>query len=87
MPLILLTLFFAVLATVEWRRLPAVARVYVGVATACAIGAIAHPGMTIAEVIGQARDGIAVVLAAARMAGFAAVMVSVATALRRLALR
>jgi hypothetical protein len=87
MPLTLLALFFAICATVEWRRLPVVARVYLGVATAFGIGAIAHPGMTVADALDQTRDGITVVLAAARMAGFAAVMVSVATALRSLALR
>jgi hypothetical protein len=87
MPLILLALFFAVLATVEWKRLPLVARVYLGVATAFGCGALAHPGMTIGDAIAQTRDGITFVLAVARLAGFAAVMVSVATALRSLALR
>jgi hypothetical protein len=84
MPLLLLALLFAVFATVEWKRLPVVARVYLGVATAFAIGAVAHPGSTIVEAIEQNGDGIAVVLEAARAAGFAAVMISVATALRRL---
>jgi hypothetical protein len=83
MPLLLLALLFAVFATVEWKRLPLVARVYVGVATAFAIGALMHPGGTIAQVIEEHHDGIAVVLEAARAAGFAAVMVSLATALRR----
>jgi hypothetical protein len=87
MPLLLLALLFAVFATVEWRRLPVIARVYIGVATAFAIGAGTYPGMSIIEAIEQSRDGIAVLLDAARMAGFAAVMVSVATALRKLALR
>ena len=87
MPLLLAALLFALFATVEWRRLPVVARVYLAVATAFAIGAVTHPGMTVADAAGQARDGIEVVLAAARMAGFAAVMVSVATALRSRALR
>ena len=86
MPLLLLALFFAVFATVDWRRLPFIARVYVGVATAFAAGAVVHPGMTIAQAIGEA-DGIALLLAVARMVGFAAVMVSVATALRRYVLR
>ena len=87
MPLLLAALFFAVFATVEWRRLPTVARVYLGVATAFAIGAFTHPGMSVADAIDQGRDGIAVLLAVARMAGFAALMVSVATALRSAALR
>jgi len=87
MPLALLALFFAVLATVEWRRLPVIARVYLGVATAFAIGAAQYPGMTIADAVEHTRDGIAVVIEAARAAGFAAVMISVATALRNYSLR
>jgi hypothetical protein len=87
MPLVLAALLFAVLATVEWNRLPVVARIYLGAGTAFAIGAIAHPGLNISDAIAQARDGIGVVLAMARAAGFAAVMVSVATALRGLVLR
>ena len=87
MPLVLSALFFAVFATVEWKRLPVVARVYLGVATAFAIGAISHPGMSIADVIDHSRDGITYLLAAARMAGLTAVLISVTTFLRSLALR
>ena len=86
-PLIFSALLFAVFATAEWRRLPVVARVYLGVATAFAIGAIAHPGMSIAEAIDHTRDGLTYVLAAARMAGFTAVLISVATFLRGIAIR
>jgi hypothetical protein len=87
MPLLLLALLFAVFATVEWHRLPLIARVYLGVATAFAIGAVVHPGTTIVQAIADHRDGIAIVLSAARAAGFAALMISVATALRRLSAR
>jgi hypothetical protein len=87
MPLVLAALFFAVLATVEWKRLPVIARIYLGVGTAFGIGAVVHPGMNVADVVEQAGDGISVLVAAARVAGFAAVMVSVATALRQAALR
>jgi hypothetical protein len=87
LPLVLAALFFAVFATVEWSRLPVISRVYVGVATAFAIGALAHPGMSVADAVENAGDGIAVLLGAARVAGFAAVMVSVATALRQASLR
>ena len=86
-PLLLAALFFAVLATVEWGRLPVIARVYLGVATAFLIGALAHPWMTVADAVDHGRDGIAVLLAIARMAGFGAVMVSVASALRAAVLR
>jgi hypothetical protein len=84
MPLLLLALLFAVFATVEWKRLPVIARVYLGVATAFAIGAFAHPGSTIVEAIEGHQDGIAIILEAARAAGFAAVLISLATALRKL---
>ena len=87
MSLAILALLFAVFATVEWHRLPLIARVYLGVATAFAIGAAQYPGMTVTDALEQTGDGIAVILAAARAAGFAAVMISVATALRNLSLR
>jgi hypothetical protein len=87
MPLILLALFFAVFATVEWARLPVIARIYLGVATAFAIGAVGNPGMSITDAIAQMEAGMAVLLEAARVAGFAAVMISLATALRNLVLR
>jgi hypothetical protein len=87
LPLLLAALLFAVLATVEWNRLPLVARVYLGVGTAFGIGALAHPGMNVADAVTHGGDGIALLLAIARMAGFAAVMVSVATALRSAATR
>lgn len=87
LPLVLAALLFAVLATVEWKRLPVVARVYLGVGTAFAIGALAHPGMNVGDAVAHGRDGIALLLAIARMAGFAAVMVSLATAVRSAVLR
>jgi hypothetical protein len=87
LPLVLAALVFAVLATVEWSRLPLIARVYLGVGTAFGVGALAHPGMNVADAVSQSGDGIALLLAVARMVGFAAVMVSVATALRSAVLR
>jgi hypothetical protein len=87
MPLVLAALFFAVLATVEWNRLPSIARVYLALGTAFAIGAAAHPGLNVAQAISYAGDGIGVLLSAAPAAAFAAAMVSVATAVRRLVLR
>jgi hypothetical protein len=59
-----------------------VARVYLGVATAFAIGAFAHPGMSMVDAVDHGRDGLAYLLGAARVAGFAAVLVSVAAFLR-----
>ena len=86
MPLLLLALLFAVFATVEWDRLPVVSRIHLSVATAFALAAGTYPGMSVMEAV-DAGDGMALVLSAARAVGFAAVMVSVATALRRLVLR
>ena len=81
-PLAITAAMFAVFATAEWRRLPVVARVYLGVATAFAIGALSYPGLSVADAIENTRDGLTYLLAAARVAGFAAVLVSVATFLR-----
>jgi hypothetical protein len=86
MPLVLTATLFAAFALVEWRRLPVVARVYLGTATAFAIGAYTYPGMSVTEVLDGSRDGLAYVLAAARVVAFTAVLVSVTTFLRERAL-
>jgi hypothetical protein len=86
-PLAFSAVFFAGFAALEWRRLPVVARVYLGVATAFALGALAHPGMTIVQALDHTGDGLTWLLAAARVAGFTAVLVSAVTFLRGLALR
>jgi hypothetical protein len=85
-PLALTAALFALFAIAEWRRLPVIARIYLGAATAFAIGAFTYPGMSIAEVLDGTRDGLVYVLAAARIVAFAAVLVSVATFLRERAL-
>lgn len=86
MPLLLSAIFFVAFAALEWKRLPLVARVYLGVGTAFALGAYAYPGMSIADAVDNTRDGLTYVLALARIAGFTAVLVSVATFLRERAL-
>ena len=86
MPLALTALLFALFAVVEWRRLPVVARVYLGTATAFAIGALTYPGMSVAEVLDGSRDGLVYLLAVARVAAFTAVLVSVTKFLRERAL-
>lgn len=85
-PLAISALLFAVLATAEWDRLPVVARVYLGVATAFAIGASVHPGMSVEDAVSGTRDGLAYLLGVARVIGFAAVLVSVAMFIRKRAL-
>ena len=85
-PLAIVAAMFAVFATAEWRRLPVIARIYLGVATAFAIGAFSYPSMSVADAVEGGRDGIAYVLGAARIVGLAAVLVSVAMFLRQRAL-
>jgi hypothetical protein len=85
-PLALTAALFLLFAIAEWRRLPVVARVYLGAATAFAIGAFTYPGLSVGQVLDGTRDGLVYVLAAARVAAFVAVLVSVATFLRERAL-
>ena len=85
-PLALTAALFGLFAIAEWRRLPVVARIYLGAATAVAIGAFTYPGWSIEQVVEGSRDGLVYVLAAARVAAFVAVLVSVATFLRERAL-
>jgi hypothetical protein len=86
LPLAITAALFFLFAMAEWRRLPVIARIYLGAATAFAIGAFTYPGMSVAEVIGGKRDGLVYLLAVARIVAFAAVLVSVATFLRERAL-
>jgi hypothetical protein len=86
-PLFVSALLFAAFAVAEWRRAPVWARVHLGVATAFAMAAIAHPGMTIQAALDGAHDGMSYVVALARGAGLVAGLVTVATRLREFALR
>ena len=86
-PLILSAVPFAVFAAIDWRRLPVWARVHLAVAFAFGLAAMAHPGMTIHDLLGQTRDGLAYVVALARVAGLVAALISIATRLRELAPR
>jgi hypothetical protein len=86
-PLFASALLFAAFAVVEWRRVPVWARIHLGVATAFALAALSHPGMSINDLVGQANDGMAYVAALARAAGLVAALVTVATRLREQALR
>ena len=81
-PLALTAALFGLFAIAEWRRLPAVARIYLGAATAFAIGAFTYPGMSVEQVVDGTPEGLTYLLAAARVAAFVAVLVSVATFLR-----
>lgn len=67
--------------------MPLCARIYLGVATAFAMGAMTHPGMSVQDVLDHTRDGMTYLVATARMIGFTAVLVSLATFIRSLALR
>ena len=84
-PLVFSALVFAGFAVADWRRAPVRARVHLGVATAFALAAAAHPGMTIQEAVDGARDGLAYVVGLARGCGLVAALLTVATRLRELA--
>ena len=60
-----------------FAQVPVCGRVYLGVATAFAIGALTHPNMSINDVLQHSRDGVAYVVATARVAALTAVLVSV----------
>jgi hypothetical protein len=81
-PLFVSALVFAAFAIAEWRRAPVWARVHLGVATAFAMAALMHPGMTIQDALDGARDGMSYVVALARGAGLVAGLVTIATRLR-----
>jgi hypothetical protein len=81
-PLIFSALLFAGFAAWEWRRAPVWGRIHLGVATAFALAAAAHPSMSIQDVIDGSRGGLAYVVALARGAGLVAALVTVATRLR-----
>jgi hypothetical protein len=84
-PLIASALLFVGFAVAEWRRAPVWARIHLGVATAFALAAAAHPGMTIQDALDGARDGTAYVVGLARGFGLVAALVTVATRLREFA--
>jgi hypothetical protein len=86
-PLALSALVFAALAAWDWRRLPVCGRVHLGVATAFALGALAHPGMAVGEALQGSPDGVAYLVAAARVAGLTAALVSIAAFVRELSFR
>jgi hypothetical protein len=86
-PLIASALLFVGFAAFEWRRGPVWGRIHLGVATAFALAALAHPGMSVNDLVGHGRDGMTYVAALARGAGLVAALVTVATRLRDLAPR
>ena len=81
-PLYVSALLFVAFAIAEWRRAPVWGRIHLGVATAFALAAFSHPGMTIQDALDGARDGMSYVVALARGAGLVAGLVTVATRLR-----
>lgn len=84
-PLIASALLFLGFAVAEWRRAPVWGRIHLAVATAFAIAAMAHPGLSIQGALGGSRDGIAYVVGLARGLGLVAALVTVATRLREFA--
>lgn len=72
-------------ALLIWRAQPLCARIVLGAATAFAIGGISHPGTSVNELIGMTDEGIAWVVALARVSGAVAVLVGVASLARQAA--
>ena len=87
LPIAVSALVFAGLALLFWRQAPICARVVLGVATVFGIAAVQYPGMSIEEVLGETRDGLTYLVAAARVSGFATAMLAVTLMLRRWATR
>jgi hypothetical protein len=81
-PLLASALLFVGLAAAEWRRAPVWGRIHLGVATAFALAAAAHPGLTIQAALDGARDGMSYLVGLARGFGLVAALVTVATRLR-----
>jgi hypothetical protein len=83
-PLIASAVLFAAFAAAEWRRAPVWGRIHLGVATAFALAAATHPGMTIQDALDGARDGMSYLVGLARGFGLVAALVTVTTRLRDL---
>jgi hypothetical protein len=83
-PLLALVPVLVGFALLDWRRLPLLARVSLGVATCFAFAAIQSPGVT-ATSVGELGTGLAVMVTAAKAAGAGAVLTSVLVKVRELA--
>ena len=81
-PLFVLALVFCGFAAFDWRRLPVCARISLAAATVFAIAGFQYPGASLTEVVEVQRDGLAYLVEFARMAGFSAVLVSMALLIR-----
>lgn len=82
-PLLALAALSAGLALAQWSRLPVCARVSLGAGAAFALAGIRHPGQSLQAVLAHT-DGLAYVVALARGACAAVVMVSAVALLRGL---
>lgn len=85
-PILLPAVIFAVFAVLDWHRLPVVARVCLGAATACLLAGIQQPLATVEELVAH-EDGLAYLVALGRVLGAGAVLFSVTLTLRELSTR
>lgn len=81
-PLFVLALVFCAFAAFDWARLPACARISLAAATVFAIAGFHYPGASLTDVVEIHRDGLAYMVQLARMAGFAAVLISMTLFIR-----
>lgn len=75
-------LILAGFAVLIWRLMPVCARIVLGAATAFFIGGLHHPEMSVNELTAITDEGIAWVVALARVSGAAAVLIGVASLAR-----
>ena len=83
-PLLALAPVLAGFALLDWRRLPWLARVALGVATCFAFAGLQDPGLT-ASGVEDLGPGLVVLLTVAKAAGAGAVLASVLVKVRELA--
>lgn len=77
-----LAIIFGVFAGFDWKRMPVLARVSLGVATVFLIAALVHPGAGIGELVEAPQDGIAWLVWLARPFAVAVAVCSLAVAAR-----
>jgi hypothetical protein len=69
-------------ALLAWRRSPICARVMLAAATTFSIAALRSPGLSVPDILEQHSDGIAYLVAVARLAGLAAFLIGMAAFVR-----
>jgi hypothetical protein len=77
MPIAVSAAVFLGLALVAWRRMPVCARIFLATGSTFVIAAIDQPGLSADQILTQHSNGLAYLVAVARMAGLTAFLVGV----------